>query len=362
MRRFLYSLVMSFITPLMLILAANASHALVIMQYHHISDETPASTSTSPELFAQHMQYVEEQGFEVLSLSAVRSHIESGIEFPVNSVLITFDDAYESIYQQAFPILKEKGWPFTIFISTEAINVKAFGMLSWQQLNEMAESGASLANHTVSHPHLVRKQKNETDQQWLQRITNEIEIAESEIKKHTGQNHKMVAYPYGEFNAEVLSLLKQKGYYAMGQHSGAASIKDKYAMPRFPLSNAFGQLESLPTKMNSLPLEYKNLQVLSDQRKPMQDGILPSLTTRPIVQLELNNQKQAKAIQCYVSGQGLADKLFITPTLIEFRAPRNLSAGRNRYNCTASSGIKGKFFWLSVPFISKTASGEWAPE
>lgn len=342
-------------------------HALVIMQYHHISDETPASTSTSPELFKQHMQYVEEQGFQVLTLDDVKTHIRSGQEFPNNSVLITFDDAYESIYQEAFPVLKEKNWPFTIFISTQAINQKAKGMLSWQHLNEMAEFGASLANHTVSHPHLVRKAKNtlpefETEQQWLERITAEIEDAEIQIKKHTGQSHKFVAYPYGEFNAAIVNTLKQKGYFAMGQHSGAASIKDRFALPRFPLSNAFGQLESLPTKMHALPMKYQKLKILSDQRQLLRDGVLPWLTTRPIVQLELKNQKQAKAIQCYVSGQGLAEKQFITATLIEFRAPRALSAGRNRYNCTASSGIKGAFYWLSVPFISKTLSGEWAPE
>ena len=81
-----------------LLLGAQA-HALVILQYHHISDTTPASTSTSPERFGMHLAYLEKHDFDVVPLEQLVQILRSGQPLPDRSVAITFDDG--EIYDPA---------------------------------------------------------------------------------------------------------------------------------------------------------------------------------------------------------------------------------------------------------------------
>ena len=83
----------------------------VIAQYHHVDDNTPASTSISPELFVQHMQYLQENNFNVLPLESVIETLRNKEALPEKTLVITFDDGYKSIYDTAFPILRQLNFP-----------------------------------------------------------------------------------------------------------------------------------------------------------------------------------------------------------------------------------------------------------
>ena len=89
----------------------NSAHALVILQYHHIADDTPFSTSTKPEVFAAHLEHLAQSGFNIVSLSEHFSQQNEG-DASANAleVAITFDDAYRSIFTEAFPLLRARGW------------------------------------------------------------------------------------------------------------------------------------------------------------------------------------------------------------------------------------------------------------
>ena len=105
--------------PGLFALASHAS-ALVVLQYHHVSDKTPKITSTPPELFEQHLAYLEKHRFNVLSIEKVAKLIRKGETLPRHAVVITFDDGFHSIYQNAFPLLKKRKWPFAVFVNSQA--------------------------------------------------------------------------------------------------------------------------------------------------------------------------------------------------------------------------------------------------
>ena len=102
-----------FIASMLSLLAAPAQ-ALVILQYHHISEHTPAATSTSPQRFRAHLEAIAASGFRVLDLDTVTQLIRSAAPLPDRAVLITFDDSYTSIYETALPLLKKRQWPFVV--------------------------------------------------------------------------------------------------------------------------------------------------------------------------------------------------------------------------------------------------------
>ena len=79
--------------------------------------------------------------------------------FPQKTVLITIDDAYRSIYERAFPVLKEFDYPFTVFADAKRLYSNAPGALTWAMLEEMRAWGATIANHSYNHPRIGRPQK-----------------------------------------------------------------------------------------------------------------------------------------------------------------------------------------------------------
>ena len=102
---------------------------------------------------------------------------------PERTVTITFDDAYLSIYTNAFPILREHGFPFTIFVTPTPVDKNYQKFLSWEQLREMTEAGATLANHTMNHAHSVERLSGETEAQWLSRFRLDLESTETRIQE-----------------------------------------------------------------------------------------------------------------------------------------------------------------------------------
>ena len=103
------------------ILLMHHVEAAVILQYHHVSTAAPKATRVSPKLFAQHLAHIKEQGYHVVPLYKLTQSLENNLPLPDKTLAITFDDGYLSIYSEAFPLLKEYGYPFTIFLNTQPV-------------------------------------------------------------------------------------------------------------------------------------------------------------------------------------------------------------------------------------------------
>jgi biofilm PGA synthesis lipoprotein PgaB len=344
------------------LLFALPGQALVILQYHHISNQTPAATSTSPEQFEAHLRAIAESGYQVVDLASVTRLLRNGDALPDQSVLITFDDSYPSIFDKAFPLLRERGWPFVILTNTEPVDLGLQGFLSWDQLRLMSKHGAAIANHSVSHPHMIRHRKGESAKQWRQRMSAEILDAERRIKQEIGQDHKVFAYPYGEFSAELQALLASLDYTGLGQHSGAASRDQGLALPRFALGGAYGEPEDFALKLRALPLSLQSVTLHTESGETLRDGVLPVAVTRPRVRLQPSDSALLEKLQCYVSLQGRASKSLSSSGTAEFQADQALRVGRARYNCTAPSADSSRFHWYSVPFIRRHPNGDWQAE
>jgi peptidoglycan/xylan/chitin deacetylase (PgdA/CDA1 family) len=330
----------------------------IILQYHHVSTHTARSTSLSPEEFAAHLNWLDANQYTVWPLPKVLHAIEQNTHIPNNTVAITFDDGYIDVYENAFPLLKAKNWPFTLFVNTEPLGHKAKGHASWPQLKEMAESGATIANHTNSHAFLVRQDKDESTQQWLNRVADDITRAEEDIYRHTGQSHKLLAYPYGETNLAIMELMESLGYRSFGQQSGPLSqYSDKQLMPRFALSGAYSGMSGFAEKMRSLALPVE--MVSSDLPEEVMSYDAPAPTLRFSVKKGLFHPSR---LTCYASEQGQAETAYQALSeaySFEVKAKAPLKVGRSRYNCTAPSKLKGRYFWFSYSWLKRGENNQW---
>jgi peptidoglycan/xylan/chitin deacetylase (PgdA/CDA1 family) len=188
----------------------NKSHP--VLAYHKITDEFEwGITRVKPESFEQQVKYLDEEGFSSIDVD----ELLSGIEKKNRQIIFTFDDGYESVYQNAFPVLKRHGFKAIIFLITgytgkenlwEAGFGRKFRHLSWEQILEMKESGFQFGSHTVNHPDLT----------GLNRKSLEYELRKSKelIEDKLNQEVKSLSYPFGRHSQLVRTEVKNAGYKA----------------------------------------------------------------------------------------------------------------------------------------------------
>ncbi len=348
------------VTGLLALLWCAQLHATVVLQYHHVSDTTPPSTSVTPELFEQHLDYLAAEGFHVASLPEIVAKLKKDEALPDKTVVLTFDDAYSSVYDIAFPLMKARNWPFTVFVNTNPIDNQRKGFATWDQLREMAEQGGTIANHSTAHGFLPRRASGESEAQWRQRITKEIMTAEQRIKEETGQSHKVLAYPYGEFDKRVQALLRELGFIAFAQNSGPlAPHNDLLALPRFPFGGVFGAPDDFALKASTRPMPATAIARCTDRdcEQPL-DDVVVAQGQRPVLAITVKNKSLLPAINCFASRQG-AIETWVDGNTLYTRANEPLSPGRTQYNCTAPSGERGRFFWLSQQWLVTDKDGNW---
>ncbi|WP_075184930.1 polysaccharide deacetylase family protein [Teredinibacter haidensis] len=353
------------VVSLLLLLCTSNSYGLVVLQYHHISTLSPAATSISPALFESHLRFLEEQGFTVLPierLSSMQQKTGKGwSNLPDKSIIITFDDGYRSIYQHAWPLLKRRGWPFTVFINSKPHDESNPLYMSWEQLRELAKAGATVANHSDSHPHFIRQREGESSKQWQQRRLQEITFAEQRIKKEIGKSVKMFAHPFGEYDSAMLEMLAAEGYLGFGQQSGPMAVSSHpQAIPRFPFGGAYGNAEDFATKVYSLPFPQVKALAKDSFGRSLPQPELPSGEVRPELTLNSPFFRFAGVVQCFASGQGSIPVEKRGSSIIT-RAERPLAVGRSRYNCTAHAG-QSRYYWYSQLFIRRNTDGSWYAE
>ena len=338
--------------------ALKGETGAVILQYHHVSSETPAVTSISPQKFKAHIETIITQGYQVMPLTTIVDGLKKGGNLPDKAVAITFDDAYKNIFTHAFPILKKYRLPFTVFVATDYIAESSTQFLSWDELREMSINGAFIANHTASHSHLLRRQQGETQSQWLNRVEQEILIAEKALHKNinSGPVQKLLAYPYGEYDTNIQRIIKKLGYVAFGQQSGAAgSNSDFSALPRFPLSGIYSDHESFAIKLNTLPLPIEN-----EPRDPLlrTDNPMPRL----VMSFE-DGDVNLSNLRCF-GPEGALEIQTLDKHRVSTRASTPLPIGRSRYNCTMPvlGADPERFYWFSQLWIRTNIDGSWYPE
>ena len=318
---------------------ALAGQSFNILLYHHVADDTPPSTTISIAQFEAHLAFLKDNGYQVLSLDDALNQVINNQPLPDKAVAITFDDGYLSIYQNAFPLLKQYGYPFTVFVATGPIDHKYPQMMSWDMLREMKQAGAIIANHTTDHAYLVRKP--EFSEQWLRMTQENINQAQQRLKEELGDVPKWIAYPYGEYNDELKKKLAEEGWIGFGQQSGGvAHFSDFTALPRFPAAGTYADLKTLKPKLASVPM-------------PVDYVDLPDSVTREAsnsITVNMNEKlKRQSELRCYFNGNVYEPDINSSSFSVDIQ--QNFHQGRDRINCTIPSQVQPVFYWFSFQWV-----------
>ena len=312
----------------------KANYASFIM-YHRFGDSRYPSTNIKKEQFLKHINELLNPKYNVINIERALLAINNIKPVKDRSVVITIDDAYSSVYKYAWPIFKKYNLPFTLFVSTDVIDNKTPGYMSWEEIRTLRDHGVTIGSQTKSHPHMFKLSK--------KKIKEELSFSNKRFIDEVGSAPKIFAYPYGEYNLEVLDQVRLHGFVAaFGQHSGVAHKSlGLYELPRFAMNEKYGNMDRFLLAVNALPMPIFDL----SPKNPVISRNPPSYG------FTLSNKIEPKnAIRCFANNGLKAETKRLGRNRIEIRLNGPFLKGRGRINCTMA-GNENRWRWLGRQFI-----------
>jgi len=342
-KKIIYLFIILFLSFPLFATQTKEPNSAVVFMYHRFGETTYPSTNITIEQFQYQLDYLEDNNYSVLPLSKIINNLINKKHIPKKTVALTIDDAYISTYTKAYPMLKDKNFPFTVLVSTKPIDNRSKNYMTWDMMREMKKNGVEFANHSLSHDYLLQR-ANESDSRWRQRVLPEIQKAQirlqEELGPDTNENPRLFSYPFGEYDTKTINLLEDLDYIGITQTSAPIGEESDFsALTRFPMAEAFATPDGFTTKLNTLPMPIDSI----SQKDPLLKEQNP-----PKLHIKLKNS--LKNITCYLSnGEKIKTKL-ISDTEIEVIANEQIKQKREKYTCTAPAK-DGKWYWYSHLWI-----------
>jgi poly-beta-1,6-N-acetyl-D-glucosamine N-deacetylase len=313
--------------------AAEVPHAVVLM-YHRFGESDLPSTNIQLNQLEAHIAELNNGAFNVWPLDRIINSVKAKEPLPDRTIAITIDDAYASVYHQAWPRFKAANLPFTIFVSTDQVGRSA-NYLTWDQIREMQAAGVLIGHHGAAHDHMANATPTA--------ISQDLFRANKAFQDELGEVPKIFAYPYGEASLVLRKQVKQAGFIAaLGQHSGVVNTSDDILyLPRFALNEAYGNMDRFQLAANALPIPTKDVspaEMLVTDNPPAYGFTLAS----PVAGIARLN--------CFASHIPTPVRTeHLGPNRIEVRFEKPFPPGRSRINCTMR-GKDGRWRWLGRLF------------
>ena len=232
--------------------SAQPEHPLCLV-YHHLVPERFLKGAQKlngailpAEVFAAQMQYLASHGYRPITLAEFEKFLDRKQAIPAKTVMITFDDGYESIYRYAFPVLKKYRFPAVVFLITSLVGKNpprpgpaATTHLTWSQIRAMYKSGlVDFQSHTHAMHRFVPGHPLPTPALVAsppEQVLADLEASRRAIFEHLGYLPTALAYPYGAYTAETARLAHQAGFrlaFTTRPGPGLPPDLERYALPR----------------------------------------------------------------------------------------------------------------------------------
>lgn len=244
----------------------------LVLGYHDVEDDIADQRYLTVRTSAlnEQISWLLHNGYHAISVQDIIDAHQSRKTLPPKAFLLSFDDGYSSFYTRVWPLLKAWNvpalWaPVGSWVDTPAGQNVNFGGLmtprerfaTWQMVREVSRSPlVEVGAHTwASHygipanpqgslePAVANRfydrqsGRYETDQQFTQRISEDVRKVTAKIGEVTGKAPRAWVWPYGEANGATLAIAKKHGYQlAFTLADGLGDASDIENIPRLLIS------------------------------------------------------------------------------------------------------------------------------
>lgn len=181
---------------------------LPVLMYHHIKEPSDADSditrglTVTPAAFETQMIYLQQQGYQSISMRQLFGALYNGEPLPARPVLLTFDDGYADNFENAAPILEKYGFGGTFNIITGMVGNPDY--MNWDQVLALEDMGMEIGSHTATHPDLTTLDGAGLDQ--------ELAGSATVLNEKLGHPVYWLCYPTGAFDQSVVEHARAAGY------------------------------------------------------------------------------------------------------------------------------------------------------
>lgn len=251
---------------------SHAENSYIVLSYHDVQDKLTGDLNqdqlaVGTKQLVEQFSWLREQGYRVVSLNDILAASAGLKNLPKRSVLLTFDDGYESFYTRVFPLLKLFQYPAIVAVVGKWLEVPKGSLvdygdvaklprssfLSWTQIREMVKSGlVEVASHSFDlhhgvlgnpqgnfEPAAVTRMYNKTrgayeqDAHYENRIRRDLKRNNAIIQQRTGAQVRAIVWPYGAYSGNTVAIANDLGMsVTMGLGEGANTLRDLSKMNR----------------------------------------------------------------------------------------------------------------------------------
>jgi len=184
-----------------------------ILCYHQIRDFRPTDSKVAKdyivpvENFKAQLKMLADSGYHTILPDELFAYLTTGAALPSKPIMLTFDDTDEDQYTIAEPEMKKYGFKGVFFIMTVSLGRPHY--MTRDQVKTLASEGHIIGSHTWDHHNVKLYQEKD----WI----TQIEKPTKELESITGKPVKYFAYPFGLWNPQAITQLKQRGFIAAFQ-------------------------------------------------------------------------------------------------------------------------------------------------
>lgn len=227
---------------------------MLALGFHRVEGLTGLEiTRLSPLRFSRILDLVEDSGEPVLSPATAIGG---------QGVLITFDDGFASVAENALPILAARGLSATVFLvagqvgRTDQWDVRILGrrrpMMNWAQVRYWSDRGMTFGSHTLTHSDLTALSP--------LALREELVASKQNIEDRIGRPVTTLSYPFGRHSQRVRDAAMEAGYTSAFATFATRHTGSRFAVERVLVNSLMSLLE-----LRSLLESYRREGVLNEQ-------------------------------------------------------------------------------------------------
>ncbi len=234
---------------------------VTVLIYHRFGEDKYPTTNISLDSFREQLEFLKQNNYRVIPLEHLIQALNGKSDLPDHAVVITIDDGYRSVYTKAWPLLKEYGYPFTVFIFAKAMEEKHPNYMSWDHVREMLAAGVDIQNHGFSHEHMAFRPPEMDMDEYRVWIRADLAASTKILSEELRERPRYFALPYGEYNRILVDEIRSFGYEGvLTQDPGSVSrATNPFAIPREPiLGYEWSTLSHFQTVLERVDLPIEN--------------------------------------------------------------------------------------------------------
>lgn len=221
--------------------AGQPDERVAILAYHRFATTAADSMTVRVSTFEAQLRFLRGHGYHIVAMrDALEWLTDAHAGLPPKAVVLTADDGHRSIFEVLRPIAVREHLPFTLFVYPSAISNASYA-LTWAQLRNLQGTGLfDIQSHTYWHPNFNTERTRRTPGDFRRFAEKQLIESRRRIEGEIGTPVDLLAWPFGIFDDELVSIASSNGFRAAFTIEGRMVDRDSplLALPRFLITDA----------------------------------------------------------------------------------------------------------------------------